>query len=194
VQSSLIFSHFSIWEHGTAQNVSPECPVYYINTLVHYLRFSLRRCLRRLCHFLVRIVLGTYNRSTTTTDEAELSQNLQTAFTNFIKDPECTSLAPNWPEYEADASVPTLAKIAYDGNVQSDNFVVPVDPSSTVSIGNIYTICGIFIGTPFTTNRMVHARHGTHSWTSAPEIYPSSVGYGERLRIITFFLSISTIP
>ena len=133
----------------------------------------------------MHIIFGTLNRLTATADEVELSQSVQNAFATFVKDPGA-SPAPNWPAYEADTAVSTLAKIAYHGNVQLDDFVGPIDPSSMVSIGNIYTICGIFIGTPFTTDRMVRARHGTHSWTSAPEVYPSSVGYGERLRIITF--------
>ncbi len=94
------------------------------------------------------------SRSTATADEVELSQSVQNAFATFVKDPGA-SPAPNWPAYEADVSgntaVSTLAKIAYHGNVQLDDFVGPIDPSSTVSIGNIYTICGIFIGTPLRT-------------------------------------------
>jgi hypothetical protein len=91
----------------------------------------------------VHIVFGTLNRSTTTADEVELSQSLQNAFATFVKNPGA-SPAPNWPAYEADVSgntaVSTLAKIAYHGNVQLDDFVEPIDPSSTVSTGNIYTM------------------------------------------------------
>jgi hypothetical protein len=85
----------------------------------------------------VRITFGTINNATATAEEAELSKSVQTAFATFVKDPGGTSPAPNWPAYEADASVPTLAKITYHGNVQLNNFVEPVDPRSMVSIRNI---------------------------------------------------------
>ena len=84
----------------------------------------------------MRIVFGTFNRSTATTDEIELSQTLQTAFGNFVKDPD-SEFASNWPRYNVNISAPTLAKIAYHGNVQPDNFVEPVDPNDTVRVGNI---------------------------------------------------------
>ncbi|KAH9971639.1 Alpha/Beta hydrolase protein, partial [Russula compacta] len=74
------------------------------------------------------ILFGTYNRSTATAAEVELSHSFQTAFANFAKDP-ASSPAPNWPSYNP--SLPTLAKIAYDGNVDSYNFVEPVPPNST---------------------------------------------------------------
>jgi hypothetical protein len=90
------------------------------------------RCLYRL---VVHIVFGTINNATATASEAELSKSVQAAFANFVKNPGGPSPAPNWPAYEADASVLTLAKIAYHGNVQLPNFVEPVDPSSMVSIG-----------------------------------------------------------
>ena len=76
------------------------------------------------------ILFGTYNRSTATPAEVELSQSFQTALANFAKDPT-NSPAPNWPSYNA--SLPTLAKIAYDGNVDSNNFVEPALPNSMVS-------------------------------------------------------------
>ena len=89
-------------------------------------------CLQRLCHLAVHIIFGTIDNSTATAAEAELSHSLQTAFANFVKNPG-VSPAPKWPAYKANASVPTLAKIAYHGNVQPDKFVEPVDPSSMVS-------------------------------------------------------------
>jgi hypothetical protein len=87
----------------------------------------------------VHIIFGTLDESTASDGEVELSQSLQTVFANFAKNPQGASFAPNWPAYEPDGSgytlVPSLAKIAYHGNVQLDNFVEPVDPSSTVSFG-----------------------------------------------------------
>ena len=115
----------------------------------------------------MRIVFGTFNRSTATTDEVDLSHTLQTALGNFIKDPYC-EFPPNWPRYNVDASVPTLAEIAYHGNVQPDNFVEPVDPSDKVSISDIVANRGVFIIAPF-TNRMGRVQNGTSSLTSAPE-------------------------
>ena len=50
-------------------------------------------------HFIVPILFGTYNTTTATAPEVELSQSLQTAFANFVKDPN-VSPAPNWPPYE----------------------------------------------------------------------------------------------
>jgi hypothetical protein len=87
----------------------------------------------------VRILLGTFNRLTATSAEVELSQSLQTAFANFVKNPT-SSPAPHWPPYEPEISgkacIPTLAKIAYEGNVDFGNFVQPVEPDSTVSTRN----------------------------------------------------------
>jgi hypothetical protein len=95
----------------------------------------------------VHIVFGTLNTLTATADEVKLSQSVQNALATFVKDPGA-SPAPNWPAYEAAVSgntaVSTLAKIAYHGNVQLDDFVEPIDPSSTVSIGNIYTMWHIY--------------------------------------------------
>jgi hypothetical protein len=69
--------------------------------------------------------------------EVELSHTLQTAFANFVKNPN-TSPAPHWPPYEPEVSentcTHTLAKIAYHGNVDFGNFVQPVQPNSTVSM------------------------------------------------------------
>ncbi|KAF8493264.1 Alpha/Beta hydrolase protein [Russula emetica] len=45
------------------------------------------------------ILFGTFNRSTATSAEVELSQSLQTAFANFAKNPN-SSPAPHWPAYE----------------------------------------------------------------------------------------------
>ena len=85
------------------------------------------------------ILFGTFNRSTATSEEVELSQSLETAFANFAKNPN-SSPAPHWPRYEPELSgnaySHTLAKIAYEGNVGFGNFVQPVQPDSTVSTRN----------------------------------------------------------
>ena len=92
-----------------------------------------------LYHFVVPILFGTFNRSTATSAEVELSQSLQTAFANFAKNPN-SSPAPHWPPYDPEISgnarTPTLAKIAFQGNVDFDNFVQPIQPDSTVSTRN----------------------------------------------------------
>ncbi|KAI0300093.1 Carboxylesterase [Multifurca ochricompacta] len=81
------------------------------------------------------ILFGTFNQSTATSAEAQLSQNLQTAFANFAKNPEDAPPVANWHAYEPGllgvALIPTLAKIAYHGNVDPDNFIELVDPLST---------------------------------------------------------------
>ena len=91
---------------------------------------------------LVPLLFGTFNRSTATAAEAELSQSLQTAFANFVKDPLNASPAPNWPPYEPGflgiADIPTLAEIAYAGNVGFGDFVKPVQPISKVSMRKLY--------------------------------------------------------
>jgi hypothetical protein len=92
----------------------------------------------RIYHAIVPILFGTYNKSTATAAEVELSKSLQTAFANFVKDPVNASPAPNWPAYEPGrlgiAPVPTLAQIAYQGNVGFDDFIQPVQPISKVSM------------------------------------------------------------
>jgi hypothetical protein len=97
----------------------------------------------RIYHVTVPILFGTYNRSTATAAEVELSKSLQTAFANFAKDPVNASLAPNWSAYEPGivgvASVPTLAEIAYQGNMRFDDFIQPVQPISKVSTRNFYS-------------------------------------------------------
>jgi len=86
------------------------------------------------------ILFGTFNCSTATAAEAELSHTLQTAFGNFAKDPANASPAPNWPAYEPDSPgitvAPTLAKIAYRGNLHLDDFIEVVQPNSMVSVRN----------------------------------------------------------
>ena len=96
----------------------------------------------RLYHAIVPILFGTFNKSTATATEVELSKSFQTAFADFVKDPVNGSPAPNWPTYEPGflgfASVPTLAEIAYQGNVDFDDFVKPVQPVTKVSTRFLY--------------------------------------------------------
>lgn len=88
------------------------------------------------------LLFGTFNRSTASAAEAELSQSLQAAFANFVKYP-VNAPAPNWPAYEPGflgiAPIPTLAEIAYEGNVGLDDFVKPVQPISKVTTRSLYT-------------------------------------------------------
>jgi hypothetical protein len=92
-------------------------------------------------HEKVPLLFGTFNQSTATAAEAELSRSLQTAFANFIKNP-VSAPAPNWPAYEPGflgiAPDPTLAEIAYEGNVDLDDFVKPVQPISKVTTRSLY--------------------------------------------------------
>ncbi|KAF8504327.1 Carboxylesterase [Russula emetica] len=104
------------------------------------------------------ILFGTFDRSTATSAEVELSQSLQTAFANFVKNPN-SSPAPHWPAYEpevsenaANARTHTLAKIAYQGNVDFGDFVQPVKPNFTDEPCNVWD--------PF--------------WITAPEMLASS--------------------
>ncbi|KAJ7752940.1 Alpha/Beta hydrolase protein [Mycena metata] len=69
-------------------------------------------------------LFGTFNR--TTAAEATWSHTFQTSVANFIKDPK-KSPATNWPEYVPGTK--TFAKLAYNGNVEPNNFVVPVESS-----------------------------------------------------------------
>ncbi|KAJ7698124.1 hypothetical protein B0H17DRAFT_927865, partial [Mycena rosella] len=74
-------------------------------------------------------LFGTFIRSTATPAEVTWSSTFQTAIANFVKDPD-TSPAINWPKYIPGPSTKTLAKLAYTGNVNPDNFVDPVQSNS----------------------------------------------------------------
>ncbi|KAJ7648710.1 Carboxylesterase [Mycena polygramma] len=74
-------------------------------------------------------LFGTFNRSTATTAEVTWSNTFQTAIANFVKDPT-TPPAPTWPKYVPGPLAKTLAKLAYDGNVEPDNFVDAVASTS----------------------------------------------------------------
>ncbi|KAJ7031881.1 cholinesterase [Mycena alexandri] len=72
-------------------------------------------------------LFGTFVRSTATPAEVTWSNTFQTAIANFVKNPD-TSPAINWPKYVPGGK--TFAKLAYNGNVEPDNFVVPVETTS----------------------------------------------------------------
>jgi carboxylesterase type B len=74
-------------------------------------------------------LFGTFNASTATPNEVTLSKTFQTAIANFIKNPN-ESPAPNWPKYVPGGSTQTLARLAYNGNVETDNFVQAVTSNS----------------------------------------------------------------
>jgi len=74
-------------------------------------------------------LFGTFNASTATPNEVTLSKTFQTAIANFIKDPN-ESPAPNWPKYIPGSLTQTLARLAYNGNVETDNFVQAVTSDS----------------------------------------------------------------
>ncbi|KAF7306522.1 Carboxylic ester hydrolase [Mycena indigotica] len=70
----------------------------------------------------VRVIFGTYNRTTATPTEVTLSKTMQTVIANFVKDP-FTSPAPRWGKYDAGKKTSILAKLAYDGKVRLSNVV-----------------------------------------------------------------------
>ncbi|KAJ7625743.1 Carboxylesterase [Roridomyces roridus] len=79
-------------------------------------------------------LFGTLNRTTATPAELIWSNTFQTAIANFIKDP-ISSPALNWPKYAPGPPAETYAKLAYEGNVESGNFV------QAVASGNLDTAC-----------------------------------------------------
>ena len=82
---------------------------------------------------------GTINKTSAPPDEVTFSSTFQTAISNFIRDPS-TPPAKNWAKYIPTNSSMTLAKIAYDGNVEPDNFVQAVGSESLVSINKIAAV------------------------------------------------------
>ncbi|KAK7436644.1 hypothetical protein VKT23_019051 [Stygiomarasmius scandens] len=78
-------------------------------------------------------LFGTFNAITATPNEVTLSSTFQTVVANFIKNPDA-SPAPNWEKYVPGSNTQTLAKLAYQGNVQVNNVVMPVQSDSVVSL------------------------------------------------------------
>ncbi|KAF5349361.1 hypothetical protein D9758_011788 [Tetrapyrgos nigripes] len=74
-------------------------------------------------------LFGTFNATTATPNEVTLSKTFQTVVANFIKNPN-TSPAPNWPKYKPGSNTRTLAKLAYEGNVELRNVVMAVESDS----------------------------------------------------------------
>ncbi|KAJ6604171.1 Carboxylesterase [Mycena vulgaris] len=74
-------------------------------------------------------IFGTFNHSTATAPEATLSNTMQTLIANFVKNP-AEAPAPNWPKYVPGNTTTTLAKLAYDGNVEASNVVQAVGSNS----------------------------------------------------------------
>ncbi|KAF8528406.1 Alpha/Beta hydrolase protein [Hysterangium stoloniferum] len=69
-------------------------------------------------------IFGTFNQTTATPAEVQLSNTMQTVWTNFIKNPFANP-APGWEQFRPDNSTQTLAKLSFDGNVQLGNVVQP---------------------------------------------------------------------
>ncbi|KAJ6570920.1 hypothetical protein DFH09DRAFT_1462932 [Mycena vulgaris] len=79
-------------------------------------------------------LFGTFERSTATPADITWSGTFQTAMANFVKDPT-RSPAINWPKYIPGPSTKTLAKLAYNGNVDPENFGDPVGSTSLENPG-----------------------------------------------------------
>ncbi|KAF8528405.1 Alpha/Beta hydrolase protein [Hysterangium stoloniferum] len=69
-------------------------------------------------------IFGTFNQTTATPAEVQLSRTMQTIWTNFIKDP-FSNPTPEWKQFLPDNSTQTLSKLAFDGNVELGNVVQP---------------------------------------------------------------------
>jgi hypothetical protein len=116
------------------EQVFPGAGAYHSSERKLHRESSLRFLL--MAH-VVQELFGTFNTTTATASEATLSSSFQTAFANFIKNPT-TSPAENWPQYVPGNATQTLAKIAYVGNVDPDNFVQAVQSDSSVRAFSAY--------------------------------------------------------
>lgn len=74
--------------------------------------------------FIVQEIFGTFNSTTASAAEKTLSATMQTVWTNFIKNP-FTYPAPNWLEFVPGNDTLSLAKLAFNGNVELNNVVQP---------------------------------------------------------------------
>jgi hypothetical protein len=104
------------WEPTIRQNVS----------LIHANIFAWCLPLATTCCNLVPELFGTFNRTTATGSEVQLSNTFQTIVASFAKNP-FVSPAPAWPRYNPNDI--TLAKLGYDGNVALTNVVQAVSPA-----------------------------------------------------------------
>jgi carboxylesterase 2 len=73
------------------------------------------------------LLFGTFNTTGATAAETRLSKTFQTMVANFVKNPT-RSPAPNFPKYNLNLNN-TLAKLAFNGNVEMGNAVQVVSPS-----------------------------------------------------------------
>jgi hypothetical protein len=80
-----------------------------------------------MCYHVVPEIFGTYNGTTATASEIQLSDTMQTVVASFAKNP-FASPAPGWPKYNPNST--TLAKLAYNGNVALNNVVETALPAS----------------------------------------------------------------
>jgi hypothetical protein len=115
------------------------------------------------CMHTVPELFGTFNASTATPNEVTLSNTFQTAIANFVKNPS-QSPALNWPEYIPGNNTQTLARLAYNGNVDTGNFVQAVTSDSQVSI-EISDLVLIYCNSEFIVSRILHALYGMRFWT-----------------------------
>ncbi|KAJ7630507.1 Alpha/Beta hydrolase protein [Roridomyces roridus] len=74
-------------------------------------------------------IFGTLNKTSATAAEITLSGTMQTIVGNFVKNPT-QAPAPNWPRWIPGALTNTLAKLAYNGNVEASNVVQAVQSDS----------------------------------------------------------------
>lgn len=116
-------------------------------------------------------LFGTFNPSTATANEVTLSKTFQTAIANFIKNPN-ESPAPNWPKYIPGSLTQTLARLAYVGNVETDNFVQPAISDSQV---NSFALLDLPSDADIDISRILPVRCGIYCWMSRFELKPINV-------------------
>ncbi|KAJ7034410.1 Carboxylesterase family-domain-containing protein [Mycena alexandri] len=122
-------------------------------------------------------LFGTFVRSTATPAEVTWSNTFQTAIANFVKNPD-TSPAVNWPKYVPGGK--TFAKLAYNGNVEPDNFVVPVETTSLLDLR-----AALFSSRSYPPLMALLLAHGRHVGALAKEVECTE---GEYLEIIAGML------
>jgi carboxylesterase type B len=71
-------------------------------------------------------LFGTFNSTSATPSEVQLSSTFQTIVASFAKDP-FVSPAPGWPKYNPNAA--TVANLAFNGNVAPNNVVQTTSPA-----------------------------------------------------------------
>ncbi|KAF9261784.1 alpha/beta-hydrolase [Marasmius fiardii PR-910] len=68
----------------------------------------------------LELIFGTFNRTTSGSNKAVLSESFQTAVANFVKNPSQPP-APNWNQYDPNRK--TLAELAFNRNIDFNKFV-----------------------------------------------------------------------